>query len=112
MRNRLSQVAATISLVLTGVLVVRIVAIGKPGVVVLLVPALLGALLALRKSGRAALAVSALLTAASATVLLIGGIGLLYLPPVVMFVWASFLPVRRPHSVSRHRIDLPRGAAR
>jgi hypothetical protein len=94
MRYRLGRAAATVSLVLTGVLAVRIVAIGEPGVFVILFPALVGALLAIWRSGRAVLIVSAVLTAATATVLLIGGVGLLYLPSVVMFVWAAVFRAR------------------
>lgn len=94
MRNGLARGAAAASLGLTGVLVVRIIAIGKPGVLVLLVPALLGALLAMRTGGRAALIASALLTAVTASMLLIGGIGYLYLLLVVAFVWAAILPTR------------------
>jgi O-antigen ligase len=89
MRDRLARVAAMLSLGLTAVLVVRIIAIGKPGVFIILFPALAGALLALWRRGRATLVVSAVLTALTAVVLLIGGVGLLYLPPIVMFAWGA-----------------------
>lgn len=91
MRDRLARVAAMLSLGLTAVLVVRIIAIGKPGVFIILFPALAGALLALWKRGRATLVVSAVLTALTAVVILIGGVGLLYLPSVVMFAWGAAL---------------------
>ena len=91
MRDRLTRVAAMLSLGLAAVLVVRIIAIGKPGVFIILFPALAGALLALWRRGRAALAVSAVLTALTAVVLLIGGVGLLYLPSIVMFAWGAGL---------------------
>lgn len=89
MPNRMARAAAALSLALTAVLVLRIIAIGKPGVFVILVPALTGALLAIWRHGRAALIASALLTAATASVLLIGGVGLLYAPSIVMFVWGA-----------------------
>lgn len=95
-RNRVAGVGAVLSLGLTGVLIVRIIAIDKPGVFVVLVPALAGALLALWKGGRAAvLLASAMLTALSAVVLLIGGVGLLYLPTIVMFIWGAVVAGRR-----------------
>lgn len=89
MRNRVAGVGAVLSLALTGVLVIRIVAIGKPGVFVILFPALAGALLALWRKGRAALVVSAVLTALTAVVIVTGGVGLLYLPSIVMFAWGA-----------------------
>lgn len=89
MRNRVSLVAAALSLALTGVLVVRIIAIDKPGVFVILFPALTGALLAIWRRGRAVLIASALLTALTAVVNLIGGVGLLYVPSIVMFMWGA-----------------------
>jgi hypothetical protein len=86
MRNRVARAAALISLALTTVLILRIIAIDKPGVFVVLAPALSGALLAIWRQGRAILIASALLTGATASVLLIGGIGLFYAPSIVMFV--------------------------
>lgn len=77
------------SLALTGILVVRIIAIDKPGVFVILFPALTGALLAIWKHGRAVLIASALLTSLTAMVSLIGGVGLLYLPSIVLFIWGA-----------------------
>jgi len=94
MRNRVARAAAVLSLALTAVLVLRIIAIGKPGVFAILFPALTGALLAIWRRGRAVLIASALLTAATASVLLIGGIGLLYVPSVVMFVWGAITSER------------------
>lgn len=91
MRNRVVVVAASLSLALTGVLVVRIIAIEKPGVFIVLVPALGGALLPFWRSGRAMLVVSALLTSVTAAVSLIGGVGLLYLPMIVMFSWGAVM---------------------
>jgi len=94
MRNRVTRLAAVLSLALSAVLVVRIIAIGKPRVFVILLPALAGALLAIWRRGRAVLIASALLNAATASVLLIGGIGLLYVPSIVMFVWGAILSER------------------
>jgi hypothetical protein len=59
-----------------------------------------GALLALWKSGRAVLIASAMLTALTAVVLLIGGVGLLYLPTIVLFIWGAVVAGRRSESVS------------
>ena len=89
MRNRVALVAAVLSLALTGVLVVRIIVIDKPGVFVILFPALTGALLAIWRRGPAVLIASALLTALTAVVTLIGGVGLLYVPSIVMFIWGA-----------------------
>jgi hypothetical protein len=89
-RNRVALVAAVLSLALTGALVVRIIAIDKPGVFVILIPALTGTLLAILRRGRAVLVASALLTALTAVVSLIGGVGLLYVPSIVMFIWGAF----------------------
>jgi len=88
MGDRLARVAAMLSLGVTAVLVVRIIAIGKPGVFIILFPALAGALLALWRRGRATLVVSAVLTALAAVVILIGGVGLLS-PRTVMFAWGA-----------------------
>jgi hypothetical protein len=93
MRNRLAQVAAG-SLALTAVLVVRIVAIEKPAVFVILAPALAGGLLALWRRGRGVLLVCALLTGLKAVVSLIGGVGLLYVPSIVMFIWGAAVSER------------------
>jgi hypothetical protein len=95
MRNRVALVAAVLSLALTGVLVVRVIAIGKPGVFVILVPALIGALLAIWRSGRVALISAAILTALTAMVSLIGGVGLLYVPSILMFVWGAAVSSER-----------------
>jgi hypothetical protein len=89
LRNRVALIAVALSLALTGVLVVRIIAIDKPEVVVILIPALIGALLAIWKPGRAVLLASAFLTATTAMVILLGGVGLLYLPSIVMFIWGA-----------------------
>ncbi|HEX9123525.1 MAG TPA: hypothetical protein VF984_09230 [Actinomycetota bacterium] len=89
MRDRVVLGAAVLSLVVTAALVVRVVAIDKPAVVVILLPALAGGLLAMWRPGRAALGASALLTALTAMVTLIGGEGLLYVPSIVLFIWGA-----------------------
>ena len=89
MRNRLAVVAAGWSVALTAALVVRILAIEKPAVVVILVPALGGGFLALWRRGRGVLVACALLTGLTALVSLIGGVGLLYVPSIVMFMWGA-----------------------
>lgn len=89
MRNRLAVVGAGLALVVTAALAVRVIAIDKPGVLVILCPALAGALLALGPGGRIKLIASALLTAITAGVSLIGGVGLLYLPSIVMYAWGA-----------------------
>jgi hypothetical protein len=93
-RNRAPLGAALLSLALTGLLAVRVTAIGKPGVLVILLPALVGALLALWREGRVVLIASALLTALTAVVSLIGGVGLLYVPSIVMFLWGAVSSAR------------------
>lgn len=47
MPNRIARAAAALSLAPTAVLILRIIAIGEPGVFVILIPALTGALLAI-----------------------------------------------------------------
>jgi hypothetical protein len=94
-RKRAVLIAALWSLALTGILVVRVIAIDKPAVLVILLPAFVGALLALWKRGRAVLIASASLTALTAVVSLIGGVGLLYLPSIGLFIWGAFSSARQ-----------------
>jgi hypothetical protein len=89
MRNRPVAGAVVLSLVVTGGAVVRLIAIGKPAVMVILVRALAGALLAVWRRGAIAVGFSAVLTACTATVLLIGGVGLLYVPSIALFIWGA-----------------------
>lgn len=95
LRNRVALVAAVLSLALTGILIVRIIAIDKPGVFVILLPAFAGGLLAIWRPGRAVLIASAFLTALTAAVSLIGGVGLLYIPSIVLFIWGAVSPERQ-----------------
>ncbi len=78
-----------LSLTLTGILIVRIISIDKPGVFVILLPAFAGGLLAIWRPGRAVLIASAFLTSLTAGVSLIGGVGLLYVPSIVLFIWGA-----------------------
>ena len=89
MRTRHALIGAVVSLALTSVLVVRVVAVGDAGAVVVLAPALLGSLLALRRWNRMLLVLAAVLTAATAVILLIGWVGLLYFPSIALFVSAA-----------------------
>jgi hypothetical protein len=87
MRGRFVVVGAVLSLVVSGAVVIRILVIDRPGVAVILVPALAGAVLALRRSeSRQLIGLACVLTLVTAAVLLIGGVGLLYLPTVVLFM--------------------------
>jgi hypothetical protein len=103
MRNQMVAGAVTLSLLVTGGLTARIVAINKPAVIVILIPALAGAFIAIRRRGRIAVGISALLTALTAMTSLIGGEGLLYVPSIVLFIWGATsseppgrMVVRRP----------------
>jgi hypothetical protein len=96
MRDRAVVWAVTLSLVVTAGLAIRVTGIGKPAVLVILVPALLGALLAVRRRGRLDLTLAAVLIAVTAIVSLIGGEGLLYVPSIVLLVRATFIPRERP----------------
>jgi hypothetical protein len=89
MRTRHALIGAIASLALTSVLVVRVVAVGDAGAVIILAPALLGSLLALRRWNRLLLVLAAVLTAATAVILLIGWVGLLYFPSIALFVSAA-----------------------
>lgn len=61
----------------------------------ILVPAFAGGLLAIWRPGRSALIASALLTAVTAVVSLIGGVGLLYIPSIVLFIRGALSSERR-----------------
>lgn len=89
MRNRHALIGAIVSLTLTGILTVRVVAIDNAGAVVILMPALLGSLIALRVRNRMLLVLAAVLTALTAVVSLIGWVGLLCFPSIALFVSAA-----------------------
>jgi hypothetical protein len=84
-----------LSLSLTDILIVRVIAIDNAGAVVVLVPAFAGGLLAIWRPGRAVLFASALLTSLTAVVSLIGGVGFLYVPSIVLFVWGAVSSTRQ-----------------
>ena len=87
MRGRFVVAGAVLSLVVSAGLVVRILVIDKFGVVVILLPALAGAVLALwRSDSRQLVGLACVLTLATAAVSLIGGAGLLYLPAVALLM--------------------------
>ncbi len=89
-RERSAWVGAVMALGVSGILLVRILAIGKPGVVVILMPAIAGGALALRRSSsRIAAGVAAGLVSATAAVLLIGWVGVAYVPSIALFVAAA-----------------------
>jgi hypothetical protein len=86
--RKTALVAAGISTVVSAALVVRVVAIEKPAVTVVLIPAIVGAIIAVwRPEHRGGLAIAASLTALTAVVSLIGGEGLLYMPSVALWLW-------------------------
>ena len=88
MRDRPIIVAAALSLAVTAALVVRVLVIDKPAVLIILIPPLAGALLALWRPGRRGLIVVACaLTAFTAVISLIGGVGLLYVPSIALYLW-------------------------
>ena len=89
MRHRHRLIGAVVSLTLTAILTLRLVAIENAGAFVFLAPALVGSLLALVSKNRWLLALASLLTAVTGIVLLIGGIGLLYFPSIALFASAS-----------------------
>lgn len=100
MSNRPVVAAAVLSLVVTAALVVRIVAIDKPEVMILLVPPFAGAIVALWKPcHRWAIVMACVLTTLTAVITLIGGVGLLYVPSIALYLWAfvrSFTNPRAP----------------
>jgi O-antigen ligase len=89
-----------LSLSLTDILIVRVIAIDNAGALVILVPALVGGLLAIWRPGRVVLFASALLTSLTAVVSLIGGVGYLYVPSIALFVWGA-VSSSRQDGVSR-----------
>jgi hypothetical protein len=89
-------IGAVVSLALTACLAVRLIAIDNAGAFVILVPAMVGSLLALVSKSRMALVLASLLTAITGVVSLIGGIGLLYFPSIALFVSASISDRRIP----------------
>jgi hypothetical protein len=78
---RLAKVGAWMALTLSIAFVIRVIAIDNPEALVIVAPAFVGALLALGWSRtRAVLLTALVLICGTATLLLIGWIGLLYVP--------------------------------
>jgi hypothetical protein len=99
-------IAAGISVVVSGALVVRVIAIEKLAVMVILLPAIVGAILALwRPEDGGILAAAVSLTALTAVVSLIGGVGLLYVPSMILWVWCV-VPTRAQRT-SHSRSSVP-----
>jgi hypothetical protein len=97
--DRKAVIGAWLLLLISGGLLVRILMIGKPAVVVILIPAAIGAVLALRSPRQpAVLAVASLLTALTVVLSLIGGAGLLYVPSIALFVWAAISAKLHPQA--------------
>jgi hypothetical protein len=86
MSRRLILFGVVWSLSLTLILAVRVVAIDNSGALIILVPALLGSFLVLRSDRTVVLGSAALLTALTSLASLFGGVGLLYMPPLVLFI--------------------------
>jgi len=87
---RHAQIAGLLSLALSGALVIRLIAIDNPEALVILAPAVAGGTLALaRPRSRVALLIAAVLMFATAVVSLIGYVGFLYVPSIVLLTWAA-----------------------
>jgi hypothetical protein len=87
MRSRFVVIAGLLSLLLSAVLAIRVLAIDKPGVLLILLPAVVGAGLALwRSDNREVVGLACGLTLVTALLSLIGGIGLLYVPTIALFI--------------------------
>jgi hypothetical protein len=91
-------IAVAVSGLVSVALLVRIIAIGKPGVTLILVPAIAGLGVGLIARRRSALIGALALTSMTAVVSLIGGLGLLYVPSIVLFARAA---------ASRTRLAVP-----
>src|SRR5215217_8261602 len=84
------QIGAWIALALTIALVVRVIAIGNPEALVIIAPALLGAVLALAWARmRVALLTAFVLIGITATLSLIGGVGLLFVPSMILIALSA-----------------------
>jgi hypothetical protein len=86
-------------LVVTAALVVRILVIDKPEVMIILISPIAGALVALWKPWRRwVIAMACVLTAATAVITLIGGVGLLYVPSIALYLWGFVRPSATVHT--------------
>lgn len=89
--TKAGKIGAWIALALSIALVVRVIAIGNPEALVIVAPALVGALLAIAWSQmRVALLTALVLIGVTATFSLIGWIGLLFVPSMVLIGLSAF----------------------
>ena len=94
--TKMAKVGAWIALALSVALVLRVLAIDNTEAIVIVAPALVGALLALAWSQmRAVLLMALVLIGLTATLSLIGWIGLLYVPSMILIGLAA---VRTSHT--------------
>lgn len=97
--TKAAKVGAWIALALSIALVLRVIAIDNAEAVIVVAPALVGALLALAWSRmRAVLLTALVLIGVTATLSLIGWIGLLYVPSMILI---GFAAVRSPQTQTR-----------
>jgi hypothetical protein len=96
LRARLALIGAVVSLALTGLMTLLLLSSGHS--IVIVVPALVGAIVALTIPNRLTLIAAALLTAGTAVVSIVYGIGLLYLPSVAILAWAA---ISSAHNAAR-----------
>lgn len=93
---RLARVGARIALALSIALVIRVIAIDNPEALVIVAPAFVGALLAFGWSQTRAILLTALvLIGITTTLSLIGWLGLLYVPSMILI---GFAAVRTPRT--------------
>ena len=94
--TKVAKVGAWIALALSVALVLRVIAIDNAEAIVIVAPSLVGALLVLAWSQlRAVLLMALVLIGVTATLSLIGWIGLLYVPPMMLIGLAA---VRTSHT--------------
>jgi hypothetical protein len=93
---RLAKVGAWIALTMSIALVIRVIAIDNPEALVIVAPAFVGALLALGWSRtRTVLLTALVLIGGTTTLSLIGWVGLLYVPSMILI---GFAAVRTPRT--------------
>jgi hypothetical protein len=91
-----AKLGAWIALALSIALVIRVIAIDNPEALVIVAPAFVGALLALGWSQARAVLLTALVLIGVTTILsLIGWIGLLYVPSIILIGFAAVRTRRR-----------------
>ena len=91
----MAKVGGWIALALSIALVIRVIAINNPEALVIVAPAFVGALLALGWSQTRTVLLTALaLIGVTTTLSLIGWIGLLYVPPMILIGFAAVRTTR------------------